>query len=200
MSRQVFQDKIFPRHIADLMNLMHMMVFNGTDGEENWSTYLSPRQKEYVALGLAQYYQCSHCIDYHTRSLIHLDKTHKDTLSKNIRAMILFLRIDTRTITTSEKEHWIESWHRFAKNISHETSDLMIPHLIGLAIGIARDDDFLIQFCGSEVNGKLSSQAIEFNAAIGELESLVIYMKAAVSKNRVVDKLEQLLEATNNTD
>ncbi len=34
MSIKVFQDKVFPTHVSDLMNLMHMVVFNGTDGEE----------------------------------------------------------------------------------------------------------------------------------------------------------------------
>jgi hypothetical protein len=60
MSIKVFQDNIFPRHVSDLMNLMHMVVFKGSDGEEQWDTYLNLRQKEYVALGLAQYYQCEH--------------------------------------------------------------------------------------------------------------------------------------------
>ena len=65
MSLKIFQDNIFPRHVSDLMNLMHMVVFNGKDGEDKWDTYLQLKQKEYVALGLAQYYQCEHCIQHH---------------------------------------------------------------------------------------------------------------------------------------
>ena len=52
MSIKIFQDNIFPRHVSELMNIMHMMVFAGTDGEEKWDNYLQLKQKEYVALGL----------------------------------------------------------------------------------------------------------------------------------------------------
>lgn len=192
MSVKVFQDNIFPRHVSDLMNLMHMVVFTGTDGEESWANYLDPKQKEYVALGLAQYYQCDHCVAHHAKEICNLDKVCENTLSRNIDSIVLFLRIDTRTISPSEKDHWIEAWQRFAKNISTATNDPVTPYLIGLAIGIARDDEFLIQFCGDEVINILKTQKIPARDAIGELESVVIFMKAAASKNRVVSKVEQL--------
>jgi hypothetical protein len=194
MSIKVFQDNIFPRHVSDLMNLMHMVVFKGSDGEEQWDTYLNLRQKEYVALGLAQYYQCEHCVEHHSKAICNLDNIRKETLSRNINAIILFLRIDTRTISKSEKEHWMEAWQRFEKNISTATGDQSIPSLIGLAIGIARNDEFLIHFCGNEVNNLLTSQGIDAYSAIGELESVVIFMKAAASKNRVVNKIECLFQ------
>ena len=194
MSVKIFKDNTFPRHVSDLMNLMHMVVFNGTDGEEKWDTYLNLKQKEYVALGLARYYQCDHCVEHHTRAVKKTDKVHDTTLSKNINSIILFLRTDIRTITTSEKEQWIESWKKFSRKIAIETSDDAIPYLIGLAIGIARNDDFLIQFCGNEVKLIFNKQNIDLRKAVGELESVVIFMKAAVSKNRITDKLEQLLE------
>lgn len=192
MTIKIFQDNIFPRHVSDLMNLMHMVVFNGTDGEEKWETYLKPRQKECVALGLAHYYQCKHCIDHHLKAAFRLEKMEKNTLEKNISSIILFLRIDTRTISQAEKEHWIISWNKFASKISVLSGDKTTPYLIGFAIGIARDDDFLIEFCGSEVIELLKSQNIDPRLAVGELESIVIFMKAAASKNRVADKLENL--------
>jgi len=195
MSSKVFQDDIFPRHVSDLMNLMHMVVFNGSDGEEKWDTYLQLKQKEYVALGLAQYYQCEHCVDHHLMAVCHAAKISKKTLSKNINSIILFLRIDTRAISKSEKKHWIYAWQRFAVNISAQTEDQAVPYLIGLAIGIARDDEFLIQFCGSEVHKILTSQGIDVRSAIGELESVVIFMKAAASKNRVIDKINRIFDS-----
>lgn len=199
MSLKIFQDNIFPRHVSDLMNLMHMVVFNGTDGEENWPTYLQPGQKECVALGLAQYYQCKHCISHHLKAARLLKKVEKNTLEKNISSVILFLRIDTRTISPAEKEHWKDAWHKFAQKISVGSGDKATPYLIGLAIGIARDDDFLIEFCGNEVNKIFISENIDPRSAIGELESIVIFMKAAASKNRVVDKLEHLFQSFGNT-
>ncbi|MDX2477296.1 MAG: hypothetical protein QNL05_08015 [Gammaproteobacteria bacterium] len=196
MSIKIFQDNIFPRHVSDLMNLMHMVVFNGTDGEESWDTYLTQKQKECVALGLAEYYQCEHCITHHLTAAHRLDNIEKKTIAKNINSIILFLRIDTRTITKTEKEHWIVAWNKFATKMSIVSGDVATPHLIGLAIGIARDDDFLIELCGKEVIKILISQNIESRPAIGELESIVIFMKAAASKNRVADKLESLFDAT----
>ena len=194
MSLKIFQDKIFPQHISDLMNLMHMMVFNGTDGEEKWDTYLTLMQKEYIALGLAQYYQCAHCVDSHSKTLLRLNKNAKDTMSKNINAIVLFLRIDTRAVSESEKDHWVNAWKRFATRIAHESKDDAAPYLIGLAIGIARNDDFLMEFCGAEVKRILAEEGIPVREAIGELESVVIFMKAAASKNRVAGKLDKLLE------
>jgi AhpD family alkylhydroperoxidase len=194
MSVRVFQDNIFPRHVSDLMNLMHMMVYAGTDGEEKWQTYLTLKQKEYISLGLSEYYQCDHCIDHHLDALSRLETFSRSSLSQNINAMVLFLRIDTRDIGKAEKEHWIKSWKRFAKKVSTGSDDQVLPYLIGLAIGIARDDDFLIQFCGKEVKEILTLQNIDAYAAIGELESVVIFMKAAASKNRVIEKVGRLFE------
>ncbi|OOZ41788.1 carboxymuconolactone decarboxylase family protein [Solemya elarraichensis gill symbiont] len=192
MSSPIFKDNTFPRHISDIMNLMHMMVFQGTDGEEKWDTYLTPKQKEYIALGLALYYQCDHCIDHHLAALCKLDKISKDTICQHINSMILFLRIDTRVIGSSEQNHWIKAWQRFAKLISFQSNDPDLPYLIALAIGIARNDEFLIDFCGTQVVSSCESRGIKPRAMVGELEAVVIFMKAAASKNRIVDKVEKL--------
>ena len=194
MSVKVFQDDTFPRHVSDLINLMHMMIFEGTDGDEEWETYLSLKQKEYISLAIAQYYQCEHCIEHHLDMLCNLEKTSKTSLSKNVSSMILFLRIETKLISEVEKIHWVKSWKRFSFMISKESQDPVLPYLIGLSIGIARDDEFLIEFCGKEVCKVFSSNNIDSRVAIGELESVVIFMKAATSKNRVVDKIERLLK------
>ena len=193
MNKTVFQDKVFPRHISDLMSLMQMMVFNGTDGEEKWDTYLSLKQKEYVALGVSEYYQCKFCIEHHTKAINRLGTAQSSVLSKNINSIVLFLRIDTRTVTETEREQWVNSWKRFSKHLCIDTKDDAIPDLIGLAIGIARNDDFLVQFCGAKLKQLFSVEGIDFSKVVGELEAVVIFMKAAVSKNRIVDSIEQLL-------
>jgi AhpD family alkylhydroperoxidase len=193
MSSKVFKDNVFPRHISDLMSLMHMAVFDGTDGEEVWPTYLTLEQKECVALGLALYYQCSHCIDHHTKALRRVGKKlDPDTMSKNMNAIILFLRPDISRITESEKQRWMQAWHAFSVKIALQRGDRITPYLIGLAIGMARDDLFLIEFCGVEVKKLLAEHNIDSRAAIGELESVVIFMKAAASKNRIAHKVEVL--------
>ena len=192
MSMTVFQDRIFPRHVSDLMNLMHMVVFHGTDGDESWESLLELKQKEYVSPGLAEYYQCEHCIEHHMAALCKLESVTPAVLTKNINAMILFLRIDTRTIGKAEKQHWISSWTRFAHRLAMESNDELMPYLMGLAIGIARDDDFLIAFCGEEVKKVTADKGMDLRAVIGELESVVVFMKAAVSKNRVARKIDAL--------
>lgn len=194
MSTKVFQDKIFPRHVSDLMNLMHMVVFTGSDGEETWKTWLSLKQKEYAATALAQYYQCEHCIEFHQHSLTKLETVGKTTFAQNLNSMVLFLRVDTRIIGKQERQHWVKTWTRFAKRVAQASNDPALPYIIGLAIGIARNDEFLIQFCGSETVSILTAQGLDARAAIGELEAVIIFMKAAVSKNRVVDKIDRLFQ------
>lgn len=193
MSSKVFKDNVFPTHISDLMTIMHMMVFNGTDGEENWDTYLSLDQKECVALGLAIYYQCEHCIEYHAKALSRIRKISSDHFIKNMNSMILFLRTDLRNVTDPEQTRWLEAWDQFAHKLSLKRGENLTPYLIGLAIGIARDDKLLIEIFGKHVTKKLKNQKINPQAAIGELESVVIFMKAAVSKNRVAHKIEKIL-------
>lgn len=195
MSSSVFKDKVFPQHISDLMGLMHMMVFEGTDGEERWDTYLTHQQKECVALGLAQYYQCDHCIEYHTKALCRLGNVEQEVLSKNMNSMILFLRTDVSRIGESEKKRWMQAWQEFAIKIALKRGDKATPYLIALAIGMARDDEFLMEFCGKEVKKIFDEAGVDSRLVIGELESVVIFMKAAASKNRIVPKLARLFEA-----
>ncbi len=193
MSSKVFRDNVFPNHVSDLMSLMHMVVFEGTDGEEKWDMYLTLEQKECIALGLALYYQCDHCIEHHTKALSRLNKrVTPETLDKNMNAIILFLRTETSRITHSEKKRWIQAWQAFSIKMSLQREDKVMPYLLGLAIGLARNDTFLIEFCGVEVKAQLEAQGIDARLAIGELESVVIFMKAAASKNRVAQTIGSL--------
>lgn len=108
--------------------------------------------------------------------------------------MILFLRIDTRSIGKLERNYWISVRQRFARKVFVENDDAVMPYLNGLVIGITRNDEFPIDFCHREVNSILSVNNINVKSTIGELDSLVKFMKAAVSKSRVVNKLDSLLE------
>lgn len=192
MSSKVFKDLVFPSHVSDLMTVMHMMVFDGTDGDERWDTFLSPQQKECVALGLALYYQCEHCIEYHANVLIRIAGVERKVLNNNINSLILFLRTEVDRISQSEKARWIQAWHEYANKVALKSKDELRPYLIGLAIGMARDDRFLIEFCGGEVKKRYEEKGIDARRAIGELESVVIFMKAAASKNRIVPKIEKI--------
>ncbi len=190
MTTKVFRDNIFPKHVADLLSVMHLVVFEGTDQNEDFETYLTIEQKECVALGLAIYYQCSHCISHHSRVLCKLRKVKLESLMKNMTSIILFLRTDLRNITEEEQNRWKQAWNQFAHKLYLKRGDKITPYLVGLAIGMAKNDDFLIDFFGQYVKNYYTENIREI---FGELESVVIFMKSAVSKNRIADKLEQLL-------
>lgn len=106
MSNKVFQDTIFPKHMADLFSLIYLVVFQNTDGEEDFETYLTIEQKECVALSLAIYYQCDHCISHHARLLSKIRKIKTESLMKNMTSIILFLRTDLRYVTIPEQNRW----------------------------------------------------------------------------------------------
>lgn len=190
MSNKVFQDTVFPKHVADLMSLMHLVVFQNTDGEESFDTYLTIEQKECVALGLAIYYQCDHCILHHSKLLSKIRKIKTESLMKNMASIILFLRTDLRYVTIQEQNRWKQAWDQFAHKLYLKRGDKITPYLTGLAIGMARNDDFLIEFFGNYVKNYYTENTKEI---FGELESVVLFMKSAVSKNRIANKLEKLL-------
>lgn len=193
MSGTVFKDNVFPHQLSDIMSLMHLATFEGSDGEEHWQTYLTHKQKECIALSLGMYYQCEHCIDYHMKVLNRLGHIKKDIFMKNMTSMVLFLRVDVSRISEREKIRWMEAWQEFATKVALKSGDPSVPYLIGLAIGIARDDDFLIQFCGAEVKKIFDTQQVNSSLVIGELEAVVVFMKAATSKNRIAHKIAQLI-------
>lgn len=194
MSSNVFKDRIFPRQASDIMSIMHLTVFEGTDGEERWKTYLTHKQKECVALSLGMYYQCEHCVDHHMRVLERLGHIKPDIFMKNMASIVLFLRVEVSRISEREKVRWMQAWQEFATKVSLKSGDKAVPYLIGLAIGMARDDEFLIEFCGSEIKKIFSEQDVDPCLIIGELEAVVVFMKAASSKNRIVQKIARLVQ------
>ena len=181
---------VFPQHVSDFLNLFHSIVFEGSDGVEKWEQYLTLEQKECVSLALAIYYQCEHCINHHSKILCKLKNAKCDILNKNVASMILFLRTDISRISEAELNRWIETWDQFATKIITKYRDPIIPDLVGLAIGIARDDETFIKLFGNKVKNFYESQNTQ---VVGELISVVVFMKAATSKNRIIDKIERIL-------
>jgi len=186
------KELVFPQHVSDFLNLFHSVVFDGSDGVDEWDQYLTIIQKECIALSLAIYYQCQECINYHTKVLCKLKNTTQcNVLTKNIASMILFLRTDIEHISKIEHDRWLETWDQLSLKISIKFGDAMIPPLIGLSIGIARNDVTFIKMFGEQI--KNYNLTINARKLIGELTSVVVFMKAATSKNRIIDKIEQVL-------
>lgn len=184
---------VVPPHISDFLNQFHNIVFNGSDGEEEFTQYLTLSQKECISLSLAVYYQCQHCIDYHSKILCKLKNTKCDLLIKNIASMILFLRTDISRVSSPEFDRWSETWEQFALKIVTKYKDEIVPDLVGLSIGIARNDELFIKMFGKKVKDFFERREINSTNVIGELISVVLFMKAATSKNRIIDEIEEML-------
>lgn len=188
---------LFPQHVSDFLNLFHSVVFNGNDGESEWKQYLALEQKECVSLALAIYYQCQHCEKHHTKILCKLKKVKAESLIKNVSSMVLFLRTDISRVSESEFSRWIETWDQFSLKMSLKYRDEIVTSLVGLAVGIARDDEVFVKFFGEKVKNHFQNKGEDYRAVIGELISVVIFMKSATSKNRIIDKVENLLGGVN---
>jgi hypothetical protein len=107
--------------------------------------------------------------------------------------MVLFLRTFLDRVSPGERLRWITAWDRYTSQIEKQDGGDRIPTLLGLAIGMARDDDEFIDLFGRrllELHADWSEK--DQRALIGDLEAVVIFMKAAASKNRIARKLENL--------
>lgn len=107
--------------------------------------------------------------------------------------MILFLRTDLSRISDPEFNRWVETWDQFSLKISTKYKDEIISNLVGLSIGIARNDETFIKLFGKKVRDFFEEQEISSTNIFGELISVVLFMKAATSKNRIIDKIEKIL-------
>lgn len=185
--------KVVPNHIADILNLFHDIVFQGSDGEETFPQYLTLEEKECISLSLAVYYQCEECIKYHSKVLCKLKNIKPENLNKHIASMILFLRTDIAHISDIEVQRWLETWEQLSLKISTKYGNIIMPYLVGLSIGLARNDDEFITIFGKAIKKYYSEDIVE--KVVGEVISVVIFMKSATSKNRIMDKVKNMLES-----
>jgi hypothetical protein len=107
--------------------------------------------------------------------------------------MVLFLRTDISRVSPTEFTRWLDTWDQFAFKIATKYKDEIIPSLVGLSVGIARDDEMFITLFGNKVKTFFESKQVNYRSVLGELISVVVFMKAATSKNRIVDKIESLI-------
>jgi AhpD family alkylhydroperoxidase len=182
---------VVPQHVSDFLNLFHNIVFHGSDGEENFVQYLTLTQKECISLALSIYYQCSHCIDYHVRALSKLKSVKEEVLFKHVASMILFLRTDISRTSKPELDRWLETWDQLSLKIATKYRDDVVPDLVGLSVGVARNDELLIKMFGKRIDDYFK---VKSAPVMGELISVVLFMKAATSKNRIIDKIERILD------
>jgi hypothetical protein len=167
----------------DVLNELHQIVFEGIPGETA-AFELSHLEREYIAYVLACYYQCSRCLEFHERA-VNLQRRKADApqweWKDDLVSATLFLHLDGTKLSPMEWERWVDTWKAFAKRIDARHDGLSC--YLSYAIGIARNDRHLMDLAFESISGANESGE-RLKGIIRDIDSVVIFMKAATSKNR----------------
>ncbi|WP_295408627.1 hypothetical protein [uncultured Thiocystis sp.] len=190
---QAVRESLQGQPFNDVLNELHAHTFTGVPGESDPFT-LSEIDREYIAYALALYYQCDHCQLYHGRTIARLRKQlnspYWDWQAELVK-LTLFLRTDHDSVSALEWSGWVNAWRGFADRVHHHQSGLGCN--IAYAIGIARADEHLMDIA-FESFGKLYPQEDTLLGVIRDIDRVVVFMKAATSKNRTDPILRRQLE------
>lgn len=185
--------------LKDVLNELHQIVFAGIP-DETPAFETSILEREYIAYVLACYYQCDHCLTFHERTINQLRQKEEvpDWSWKNdLVSATLFLHLDGRKLSPMEWKRWVEAWRRYAKRL-----DARHPNLacyIAYAIGIARHDENLMNLAFESIS-KAHEDNERLKGVIRDIDGVVIFMKAATSKNRSDSTIVNQLKSRGITD
>ena len=167
----------------DVLNELHQLVFHGVPGESE-PFELTLLEREYIAYVLACYYQCGRCLEFHEHAIEVVRRKEKLpdwNWKEQLVNATLFLHLDGRKLSDLEWQHWLRAWSDFANQIdSHNTG---LASYIAYAIGIARHDKHLMDHAFASISALVEDD----NRLMGifrDIDGVVIFMKAATSKNR----------------
>lgn len=167
----------------DVLNELHAHAFTGVPDESDPFT-LTILEREYIAYVVSCYYQCEHCQRHHSQSVERLLSVVPRKLPKWQKAMVdatLLLRAVKTDVSPQEWERWKELWRMYARQLDYYHPCL--ASYIAYAIGIARMDTDLMELAF----GYIKEQYPEYEDAVSrirDIDRVVIFMKAATSKNR----------------
>ena len=167
----------------DVLMELHAHVFHGVPGESD-PFVLTMLDREYIAFVLACYYQCEHCRVYHARAIERERRQGGvpdwDWQRELVRAT-LFLRTAREDVSEVEWREWEQAWRAFAKriNLRHPSAACYIAY----ALGIARNDQSLMDLAFSSISASIPDDDT-VKGVIRDIDRVVIFMKAATSKNR----------------
>jgi hypothetical protein len=174
---------IMGRAFNDVLSELHAHVFTGVPGESD-PFILTLLEREYIAYVLSCYYQCEHCQRHHSRAVKHERKVENrpdwDWQNELVKT-ILFLRVSCEDITPIEWEQWQTSWDRFSDRLDRH--HLHLASYIALAVGIARKDESLMDVAFDSISSSEPDDE-RLKGIIRDIDRVVIFMKAATSKNR----------------
>lgn len=171
------------RAFNDVLSELHAHVFTGVPGESD-PFVLSLLEREYIAYVLSCYYQCEHCQRHHARAIERERKAENrpdwDWQLEMVKTA-LFLRVARDDIAPVEWKQWVNSWERFAHKVDGHHHHLAC--YIAFAIGVARNDESLMDMAFNSISSSESDDE-RLKGIIRDIDRVVIFMKAATSKNR----------------
>ncbi len=176
----------------DVLNELHQLVFEGVPGESD-PFELTKLEREYIAYVLACYYQCGRCLEFHERAVRVERRKAKSPewgWQDELISATLFLHLDGRKLSDIEWQRWVKAWADFAKKIDSRHAGL--ASYIAYAVGIARNDKSLMNHVFASISESIDDND-RLKRVIRDIDGLVVFMKAATSKNRsdstIIDNL-----------
>ena len=167
----------------DVLNELHQLVFEGVPGESE-PFELSQVEREYIAYVLACYYQCERCLEFHGRAI--KVERRKGNLpdwdwQDDLISVTLFLHLDGRKLSDVQWQRWLKTWDDYAHRINYHHNEL--AHYLAYAVGIARNDTNLMDHAFDSISASIKDNQ-RLKGVVRDIDSVVIFMKAATSKNR----------------
>ncbi len=167
----------------DVLNELHQLVFEGVPGESD-PFELTQLEREYIAYVLACYYQCKRCLEFHERAVKVArlkEKSPEWNWHEEMISATLFLHLDGRKLSDIEWKRWLTTWTNFAKRINLRHDGL--ASYLAYAVGIARNDKSLMDHSFASISTSIEDND-RLKGVIRDIDGVVIFMKAATSKNR----------------
>lgn len=183
MASRPVRQSIQGQPFNEVLNELHAHTFSGVPGESDPFT-LSEIEREFIAYALAIYYQCDHCQVYHGRVVDRLRKqagaVDWDWRAEFVR-IVLYLRTCRKHISELEWQGWVEAWQSYSTRLHVRHPGL--ADAVGYAVGIARADKDLMDLSFKVIADRYSEPE-QLLGVIRDIDRLVVFMKAATSKNR----------------
>jgi len=167
----------------DVLNELHQLVFEGVPGESE-PFELSQLEREYIAYVLACYYQCGRCLEFHERAVRVARRKEKSpdwNWQDELISATLFLHLDGRKLSAIEWQRWLKTWSDFSKRINSRHDGL--ASYLAYAVGIARNDKSLMDHAFSAISASIEDNN-RLRGVVRDIDGVVVFMKAATSKNR----------------
>jgi len=167
----------------DVLNELHQIVFEGVPGETA-PFEITHLEREYIAYVLACYYQCGRCLEFHERAINlarRKEKSAEWNWKDDLISVTLFLHLDGQKLSEMEWERWVKAWRSYASRIDNRHPGLAC--YLAYAIGIARHDKHLMDLAFESISNANEDNE-RLKGIIRDIDGVVIFMKAATSKNR----------------